>query len=278
MSDEIEKEIKRHFEKQNNTGLEEFEGLSPNQMYPLLHHPFSVQSCLQLNTLSKDQYNAIPLLNQIKYLVQCIREQTEVKLTKTGALPTKIVLDTYHNGGLKEYYIEQGYTPLRKEADSQTVQLSRILLDLTGIIKKRGNKLSLTKKAEGILEDDHQLLLLIFTTFCQKFNWSYFDGYELEEWGQFGFAFSLVLLHKYGSLKRKASFYAKKYYTAFPDLLDFNPFTPELKNSAYGGYAYRTFERGLAYFGFVDYDRGLAFDPSFVIKTKLFDAFVSVKK
>ncbi len=118
---------------------------------------------------------------------------------------------------------------------------------------------------------------MVFTTFCQKFNWAYFDGYELEQWRQFGFGFSLVLLNKYGNLNRKTSFYAEKYYTALPDLLDFNPITKELKNSAYNCYCYRTFERGLLYFGFVTYERELAFDSNYVMKTKLFDAFISVK-
>ncbi|WP_299676277.1 hypothetical protein [uncultured Dokdonia sp.] len=276
-SDDIEKEIKKHFEKQNNTGLEEFDGISPNQMHYLLREPFAKQSIIKLNRLSEQQYQSIPLLNQIKYLVKSIGNETEVKLTKTGALPTKIVKDTYHNGGLTEEFIEEGYTFLRRESDSHTIQLSRILLELIGFTKKRNNKLSLTKKAKKILENDHRLLELVFTAFCQEFNWGYFDGYELDEWGQYGVGFSLMLLHKYGSLKRKDSFYAEKYYKAFPDLLDFHPFTPEIKNSAYRGYAFRTFEKGLSYFGFIDYERGRIFDPSYVIKTRLFDAFISVK-
>ncbi len=73
-SDEIEKEIKRHFEKQNNAGIEEFDGLSPSQMHFLLRDPFTKQSILQFNRLSKEEYQSIPLLNQIKHLAHSIGE------------------------------------------------------------------------------------------------------------------------------------------------------------------------------------------------------------
>jgi len=172
----------------------------------LLYDTFSVQSILKLQKLSEDQYKAIPILNQVKYLAQCILNEKQVKLTKTGSLPTKIVYDVYKNGGLKDSDIEDDIVKLRKETDSLTIQLSHVLLELTGIIKKRKGIISVTKKGEVLITNNDELLPLLFKTFCTKFNWGYFDGYEYEKWGQLGFGFSLVLLGKYGNLKRQDVF------------------------------------------------------------------------
>ncbi len=143
-----------------------------------------------------------------------------------------------------------------------------------GIIKKRNNKLSLTQKGKKLLENDSQLTELLFTTFCRKFNWVYFDGYDIEQWGQLGFGFSLVLLRKYGGLKREGNFYAEKYFNAFPNLLDFHPFSENIQRRAYHCYLLRTFERFLAYFGFVEYDRAWRDNPRYVVTTKLFNSFL----
>ncbi|WP_452597551.1 hypothetical protein [Pontimicrobium sp. MEBiC01747] len=276
-SDDIQKAIEQHMLEQNNKGLEEFDGLSPHHLHFLLYDTFSESSILTLQKLTEKQYSTIPILNQVKYLANCILKEQEVKLTKTGALPTKIVFDVYNNGGFKEEYIENGIVKLRKETDSFSIQLSNILLQLSGIIKKRNNKLSITQKGVKIINDNTLVLPLLFKTFCTKFNWSYFDGYEDEKWGQLGFGFSLVLLSKYGNLKRKDSFYAEKYYNAFPDLLDFHPYNDRIKQSAFGAYNFRTFNHFLTSFGFIKYDKRVIFEPREVIKTKLFDAFIKVK-
>lgn len=276
-SDEIQKEIERHMQEQNSKAMDDFDGLSPNHMQMLLYHVFHKNSFLKFQKLSEKQYTSIPILSQAKYLANCIVNEKEVKLTKTGALPTKIVFNVYNNGGYKEEGIEQGYVKLRREADSFSVQLSNILLQLTGIVKKTKGKLSVTKKGISLINDNHKLLPLLFETFCTKFNWAYFDGYEDERWGQLGFGFSLILLHKYGNLKRKDTFYAKKYYTAFPDLQDYIPQTEHIGTNGYGAYCYRTFEHFLVAFGLITYEKKTIFDPKYVIKTKLFDAFIKVK-
>jgi len=113
------------------------------------------------------------------------------------------------------------------------------------------------------------LLLNIFKTFGQKFNWAYFDGYGENNIGQLGFGFSLILLSKYGDKRQIDRFYSKKYFQAFPDLKD------NMTKTNYGigrpsdCYSIRTFDRFLDYFGLIKIDT-----DKFITKTELYDRLI----
>lgn len=89
------KDIHRHIDKvmndQNNRSIPEFEGYSPFEMHQILHFIFGKDSPIQLQKISDTDYIRIPILYQIKYLMDLIDKTGEVKLTKMGSLPTKIV-------------------------------------------------------------------------------------------------------------------------------------------------------------------------------------------
>ncbi|MEO8231051.1 MAG: hypothetical protein ABI638_02130, partial [Ignavibacteriota bacterium] len=69
---------------------------------------------------------------------------------------------------------------------------------------------------------------------------------------QSGFGFTLVLLSKYGTENQLNSFYAEKYFNAFPSLLKIkNLEINNLDNSSINCYSIRTFDRFLDYFGLV---------------------------
>jgi hypothetical protein len=146
---------------------------------------------------------------------------------------------------------------------------------MAGIVKKRNNKLSLTKSGEKTITDNFNLLKLILETFGNRFNWAYFDLYGSNKIGQLGYGFSLILLHKYGDAKRLDGFYADKYFTAFPDLLA--PLPPEgYKNEYAGCYTLRTFERFLNYFGVIEYEKSRMRIDNKVQKTALFDRLIKI--
>lgn len=85
------------------------------------------------------------------------------------------------------------------------------------------------------------------------------DLYEPEQAGQTGFAFSLILLRIYGDTKRHDTFYAHKYYRAFPDLYEGEDPETEIEenpwNPAGRCYYIRTFERFLQLIGLVDIEK-----------------------
>jgi len=274
----LQKHIDQAMNEQNNRSIPEFEGYSPFEMYQILYFTFGKDSPIQLQKLSDSDYKKIPILNQIKYLTDVISKNGEVKLTSKGFLPTKIVSDLYQQGFLKDKDIESGISKLYKETDSKTVNLTRILIELGGLAKKRNGKLSLTKTSKNILGDNHELLRLILLTFAAKFNWAYYDGYGENQIGQLGNGFSMILLSKYGHENRLNSFYAEKYFKAFPLLLDtVAPNYGTLERFSTNCYSLRTFERFLDYFGLVNIDRqGKGLDSkTYITKTDLYDRLIN---
>ncbi|WP_230458281.1 hypothetical protein [Leptospira weilii] len=256
----------------NNTGLEEFDGLSPRQMHDILYEK-KQNSFYKLNPNDKT-VNEIPLVKQLRYFLNQIEVETEVKLTKAGNLPPTLVKELYSQKIFVDELIENGFTKLTKETDSNSIVLTRVLCELSGILKKRNGTLSLTSKGRDIYKTDG-IFPLIFDTFANTFNWSYFDGYSNKMVGQFGNKFSLFLIHKYGDVERNTDFYSEKYFKAFPQLLD-NTEANQFSES-YGCYSVRTFRRFLDYFGFIRLTGNHFQKLMTVRKSETFDEFIVFK-
>lgn len=274
---DIQKHLEKVMHEQNNRSIPEFEGYSPMDMHQILHNTLGNDSPIQLQKLSDADYEKIPLLNQVKYLTDLIDKNGAIKLTNRGYLPTKVVSDLYQQGFLKDEHIEDGFYKIYKEADSMSVNLTHILVDLARLIKKRNGKISLTKKSREILKDNHKLLQLVFSTFATKFNWAYYDGYDEDQIGQLGWGFTLILLSKYGHKKRLNSFYAERYFKAFPQLLvSLETTYSTLERYATRCYSTRIFDRFLDYFGVIEIDKkrkGLD-SETYITKTDLFDKLI----
>jgi hypothetical protein len=251
--DDIRRQIAASMIIHNTSPIEDFEGLSPADMRYILYEPFSIDSPLKFKKHIPDKIlDQIPILIQTEYLLDRIDNLGEIKLTSTGTLSTQMVKEFYNQGFIKDYGIEKGYTKLYGEASCLPVHLTRIIVELSGFVKKKRGKLSLTKtwKDKLISKNRQDILFQIFSTYSQKFNWSYLDGYPSQQTAQLGFAFSLLLISKYGNMERRDNFYSEKYLKAFPKLsLDFN--TGQLKEvnrDFHDCYSYRTFDRFLEYF------------------------------
>lgn len=277
--DELQGQMDQFMNQRNSRGLTEFEGYSPFEMQHILYVTFGDKSPIRLRKLKDEDYQLIPILNQVKYLARLISNAGELKLTKLGFLPTKVVAELYSQGFMKEYHIESNISKLYKETDSNSVHVARILLEISGLAKKRNNKLRLTQKSEKILNDDFTLCQLILETYCEKFNWAHSDYYGENNIGQLGFGFSLVLVHKYGNESRSEKFYQEKYFNAFPMLLDNITYPSYSTKERYAGHCYslRTFDRFLSYFGLIQIqkEKGMNAD-SFLIETDLFDKFIDI--
>jgi len=277
---DIQRNLDDVMKEQNNRSLPEFEGYSPQEMHRILHFTFGAECPVKLQKLSDAEYDQVPLLHQVKLLAEMIDKNGEIKLTDKGFLPTKIVSNLYHQGHMKDERIEKGFVKLYKETDAITVNLTRVLIELAGLTKKRNMKLSLTKSSAKILSDNHELLKLILTIFTEKFNWAYYDGYGENHIGQLGYGFSLILLSKYGHEKRLDTFYATRYFEAFPNLLDaVNPDYGTLERYSANCYSLRTFDRFMDYFGLVNIsEEGKGFDSkTYVEKTGIFDRLIKIE-
>lgn len=272
--EELQNNLNIYMQQQNNRSMPEFEGYSPYEMQRILYNTFDQYSLIKLKRLQEDDYKLIPIINQVKYLANIVSRAGEIKLTNKGFLPTKVVAELYNQGFMKEYYIEKGFLKLYKEMDSAGVHVTHVLLTLSGLVKKRNNKISLTKNGEKILSDDCELFRLILKTYVEKFNWAHLDYYGDNKVGQLGFGFSLILLNKYGNEKRIDTFYSQKYFNAYPTLLyniSDNTYSPKERYAA-NCYSVRTFDRFLNFFGCITIEEERKMDSKkYITKTEIFN-------
>jgi hypothetical protein len=260
---------------ENNCPSEHFEGYSSWDIQQILYNLFDKDCPIQMADFTNDDCVSVPLFRQTKMLLEYLEQEDTLKLTQTGNLPTRIVKEMY-SVGAPDPHIESGFLNLRIEKDSISVQMARIAGELTKAIKKRNNSLSLTSIGKGLLKDDRKLLLELLTVMFTKFNPAYFDCYSSENIGVLGTGFNLVLLNKYGEKDQKDAFYSKKYFNAFPMLLE-EPIV-QGESSMYC-YSHRTFNVLLYHLGLVSIEGTNKYSVNHVKlihKTDLFDRLFKI--
>ncbi|MCF8239617.1 MAG: hypothetical protein K9I85_15750 [Saprospiraceae bacterium] len=276
---DIQRELDAIMHEQNRRKLPEFAGYSPTEMYEIIYQPFEANSPIQLKQLHDTDYQQIPILNLMRYLLHLVHQAGEIKLTKTGCLPTRIVSDIYDQRFFPEKHLEAGFKKLYKEQDSTSINLTRHLCALSGFTKKRNGKLSLTKAGTKALTDNAFLLETSLSKFVHNFNWAYYDGYGENHIGQLGFGFSLILLDKYGHEKQLDTYYAEKYFNAFPQLSEgFSTAVHPAGHFDHSCYSLRTFERFMSYFNLVqiEYEGHWINAVRYVTKTAFFDRWIQI--
>jgi hypothetical protein len=75
---DVQKQIDQIMNEQNNRSIPEFEGYSLVEMHNLLHFTFEPNSPISIQTLTKEEYLNIPILNQIKYFLNLVRESGDL--------------------------------------------------------------------------------------------------------------------------------------------------------------------------------------------------------
>jgi len=257
----------------NNRAVDDFDGYSPAEMEYILYDAFGKNSPVQFcENIPDEVLDQIPILRMIEYLMNKIEETGEMKLTKTGALPRNIVLDLYGRYFIDDYIEKYGYK-LYKETDTRSIHIARIILEISKLGKKRNNRLSLTKTGQSLKNKRKELFFEIFGTYTQKYSLAYLDGYENQQCAQLGFAFTLILLSKYGEEFKEVSFYSEKYQKAFPAMIDTfesDYSTPE--KMMMRCFELRTFSKFLNFFNLVKIEKTPTWDkPDLVKKSAIFD-------
>ena len=95
----------------------------------------SLSAGLPIINPNDNDISDIPLIKQIRFFINQVDCSKGIKLTKAGNLPPLIVKELYLQGILKDYPIEHGITKLTKETDCNAIVLTRILSELSGLIK-----------------------------------------------------------------------------------------------------------------------------------------------
>lgn len=239
----------------NNAPRDDLLGFSPNQFHNILYEPYSEKSPIQIRDRIDDEIiDQIPLFRTAEEFLKIIHREGQIKMTSIGAMPVKIVAELYNKRILLDDAIESGDTKLWNEESCLHVHCTRIVVQLSSLVKLRHGKMSLTKRSQKLLETNNrtQIFREFFQAFTDKFLWAYNDGFEDELTGQLGWALSIFMLHKYGYQKKNAFFYGEKYMNAIPALITyFNPDFSTPRENLLRCYSWRTFYRFFLWFGFV---------------------------
>lgn len=235
--------------RQNSAPRSDLNGLSPEDMHNIMYDPFRDQCVVQLNKLDKNQYELVPLIRQALFLLNTLNEK-DLKLTKLGWLPLKIVADAYRIGQ-PEWIIEELKQKRINEYEVGAVWMARIILELLGWIKTRKGVLSLTVKGRKAFSNIDAAANEILRFSFVGVGLHTFDAVEDDRIGNLGIAYSVWLLNQFGSEWHFGSFYQEHYQKAFnfPD--------------KYTIYETRVFSRLFYWLGIVEMRLNKQVDPPF---------------
>ncbi len=226
--EELQAALGAHQQKVNHMPRAEFDYLCSLDIHQLLYSKFGPDSPIQIRTrIPKELLDEMPFLKLMHVFLTRIQEVGELKLTAKGNLPVKWVKELYGLGLVLQSDIERGITKLYNDADSIAITNVKILSTISGLAKKRNNKLSLTQKGRKLLEgtetDITAFFTEIFLTYFQQFNWGYHDLYEDSQAVQQFSGYLLYLTLQHGEEERAPIFYAEKLLQAFPMILEIIP-------------------------------------------------------
>lgn len=214
--DDINAFLQQQTTAHNQMPQRNFCGLSPLEISAMINRPFEIDCPVTFRSFTDEEALQAPIMQQVMVLLKHLSEK-EIKLTKTGALPLKVVREVY-DAGMPECWVEANPTNSLREQNTESVQLVRIALEETSVTKVRTGKLSLTAKGKKLVEKPSELFKDILTYLLTRFNKGYFDNYESMEIGNVGTLYALFTLHKFGGDWKQAAHYAKLYYRAFEQI------------------------------------------------------------
>lgn len=283
--EELNRLIGEYQRKINSSPLEDFDGLNPEQMTSLLYTPFAPGTILQFRKDMDAHVIQSPFFKLSELLLHEIKQAGNLKLTLNGNLPVRIC-EFLCSQNLIYWPYMKFVKRIREDEIPYLWPLKQYLLD-EGIVKKRNNALSLTKKGEKLFKEPEGVRFIqIFNYLASRFHWGNF--YRLRDdgkCGQLGWAYSLVLLSKYGAQSQKSEFYSLKLIRAFEkDLWEAQQKEKVGKASLDYHHAYeaRFFECFADWFGLINIERKRDhsisyFDQIRITKSELFDQLFELK-
>lgn len=246
--------------------VNEFLGLSTAAMHHLVYDTFGEKSPVRLrDDIGDETLDQIPLFRILEEYLKIIQRDKHIKLTPLGALPKKVLVELYDKKFLLDEFIEEGIVKVWREENVISIRSARMTAEMAGLVRKVAGKLTLTKAATKLLDTNNRLQLFkqFFQAFTKKFFWGFNDWYPEVPIGQIGWAFSVLMLDKFGDEARTLNFYGEKYLKVFPSFVSFfEPSYATAEKQLIQCYGLRTFERFLLWFGFVTiYTRSILLDP-----------------
>lgn len=212
--------VEKEYTARNRRGIDDFDGLSPEQMHALLYAPFESPPLDGLEQRLPGEFDA-PVLALFIMIADAARDRG-IKLTARGNLPLKLVKAAQAWLRSAPSAPDPDIGSASTERDVGALHHVRLVAGLGGLLRKSRGYLYLTRRAETLLDrgDWPAIYRRLFETYCQKFNWAYADGFADLRIIQQAFAFTLYLLHRHGAAWQPEAFYEERFLRAFPMALD----------------------------------------------------------
>jgi len=262
----------------NTTPVDNFDGLTPHDMYRLLYSPIGspAAACALNESITNDMLKDASLVNELRLLVRIIQKSGFLTLTKAGYLPSDVCLELAEAGALGRetwwYHHKKSKKKITivKEADYWHLQLLHRCMTLFGLARKQKGKLFLTKKAEELLAKDAHIHFYnyVLTHYFNGYNWGFQDHYQDATTIQNSALFSVHLVQKYGQTLRSAEFYTAKFNNAYPLAIEDFIKSDDPSQEVTYCYTLRVFEHCFKRFGLITTD---GFDLKNIRKTPLMD-------
>ena len=257
--DEANAFLRQHSQLRNQAPVDDFHGLSSEQMHRFLHFPFDTPHLITFpSSFSSDP--KIPVLSLFNLLADAIGDDG-LKATATGNLPRSFCRESARIFlGEEEYQRWSRFGELRSEPEFREMHTTRLVAELAGLVRKYKGKFILSKECRKLLAEQGQpgIYPRMFQAFVREYNWAYDDHLGEIPFIQQSFLFSLYLLARYGGEWRSSIFYEDSFLRAFPNLLPQvqpvgNYYSPEKVVRL--SYSARCLERFARFFGLVEIER-----------------------
>ncbi len=210
------------FELWNATPNQDLAGLSPNALAELLEDPFEATDVLVFAEVLSRAPRA-PVVTLLTPLFEALMD-APAKATASGYLPRALCV-TIEQQAFEQHGVSpfDGLRPkVTSESACMALHVARLVATYAGLMRKYRGAFVLTRKGRRLFERRgmagvYPELLRAFTT---RLEWASLDGYPRVSIVQASFAFSLVLLLRYGRTTRPGAFYAERWLAAFPGIDD----------------------------------------------------------
>ena len=213
--------MRRQVQQRNQSSLDDFAGLAPQQMHALLYAPFDSPDVVDFASVLPAAPEAT-----ISFLFERLCQWLDagkLKATAKGNLPRAFCRDAWEAcSGQLPLGIDQPFGKVNREEDFHALHVTRIVAQEAGLLRKYKGCFILGKKCRKLRDEagSRSVYPHLFQAGARCFNWAYSDDYPDLHIIQQGFAFSLYLLSRYGDTPRSAQFYAGAFLRAFPMMAD----------------------------------------------------------
>jgi hypothetical protein len=207
-------------EQRNQVPIDDFHGLTSEQMHRFLHFPLDSPHLVSFPALLATAPPA-PVVTLFQLLFDAIGE-SGLKPTATGNLPRQTCRDVaLAFWGAEKYAKEARFGQILSEPDFVDLHVTRLLAEVSGLVRKYKGKFILGKECRKLVAEHGMAGVYprLFQAFARKFNWGFRDRWQEIPLIQQSFLFTLHLLNRYGATWRASTFYEDCFLQAFPQLL-----------------------------------------------------------